>query len=314
MMTLQTLNSKCPFCKGPTATVYKMGGYDVCKCSVCGTGQVKPMPRNKELQEFYKGFLFSANIKNLEAILNTGPRLFSLLGLPKNGSTKMLDVGGGGGFYAKAFEATGYGQSSYVDLDSDACHFASEKLGLTNVLNQDAAMLETEGVKYDFIMCRHLIEHMIEPTQFILKLTGLLAEAGTLLIVCPNGDSLEYFAYPQFLKRRIQKICSDSHISKFKVVTKLLFGEMLHGIDPPRHLWAVSRKGIMRFLTDNNIYADIATFHLTDSIYSPYYSCITLNQKIWSIFGDMIASKFTGGTHLSVVIRKPLKPEYKNVV
>ena len=252
--------------------------------------------------------------KNLETILNTGPRLFFLLGLPKNGNMKMLDVGGGGGFYAKAFEATGYGQSTYVDLDSDACHFAREKVGVTNVLNQDAAMLETEGAKYDFIMCHHFVEHMVDPTQFILKLTGLLAEAGTLLIVCPNGDSLEYFAYPQFLKRRVKKICSDSHISKVKVVAKLLFGEMLHGIDPPRHLWAVSRKGMGRFLTDNNINADIATFPLTDSIYSPYYSSKTLSQKIWSIFGDIVASKFTGGTHLSVVIKKTLKPEHKNVI
>ncbi len=302
-MTPQTLNSECPFCKGPTATVYKMGDYNVCKCAVCGTGQVTPMPRNDELQEFYKGFLFSANIKNLETILNTGPKLFSLLCLPKNESMKMLDVGGGGGFYAKAFEASGYGQSTYVDLDSDACNFAREKVGLTNVLNQDAALLETETVKYNFIMCRHLIEHMVDPAQVILKLTGLLAEAGTLLIVCPNGDSLEYFAYPQFLKRRVEKICSASHISKVKVVAKLLFGEMLHGIDPPRHLWAISRKGMKQFLTDNNINADIATFPLTDPIYSPYYSSKTLSRKIFSFIGDMVTANIAGGTHLSVVIK-----------
>jgi 2-polyprenyl-3-methyl-5-hydroxy-6-metoxy-1,4-benzoquinol methylase len=305
---------ECLFCKSATTPVYKMKDYIVYRCSSCGTGQVAEMPTSAELRNFYKGFLFSANMANLEKIMQSGPNLFSKLNLWKNGRLKMLDVGGGGGFYAKAFEATGYGQSTYVDLDSDACHFAREKVGLTNVLNQDAAMLETEGVKYDFIMCRHLIEHMIEPTQFILKLTGLLSAAGTLLIVCPNGDSLEYFAYPQILKKRVEKICSASHISKFKVVTKLLFGEMLHGIDPPRHLWAVSRKGMMRFLTENNIHADIATFPLTDSIYSPYYSSRTLSQKIWSIFGDMVASKFTGGTHLSVVIRKPLKPENKNVI
>ena len=243
-MTPQTLNSECPFCKGPTAIVYEMGDYHVYKCAVCGTGQVTPMPRNEELQEFYKGFLFSANLKNLETILNTGPRLFSLLGLQKNGSMKMLDVGGGGGFYAKAFEANGYGQSTYIDLDSVACLFAREKVGLSNVLNRDVAMLETEGVKYDFIMCRHLIEHMVNPCGFILKLFAILAEGGTLLVICPNGDSLEYFAYPELLKRRVEKICMAGNIPKLKVIAKLLFGEMLHGIDPPRHLWAVSQKGM----------------------------------------------------------------------
>nr|MBF0223070.1 methyltransferase domain-containing protein [Desulfobulbaceae bacterium] len=227
---------------------------------------------------------------------------------------KMLDVGGGGGFYAKAFEINGYGQSTYIDLDSDACLFAREKVGLTHVLNQDAAMLENQGIKYDFIMCRHLIEHMVDPCGFILKIFGILAKGGTLLVICPNGDSLEYFAYPQLLKRRIEKICMAGNTPKLKVMAKLLFGEMLHGIDPPRHLWAVSRKGMKHFLTDNNIHADITTFPLTDSIYSPYYSSITFGQKICSIFGDIVASKFAGGTHLSVVIRKTLKLECQNVV
>ena len=303
-MITHSLKTECPFCNGEATPVYKMGDYVVCKCGDCGTGQVTPMPCDEELQEFYKGFLFSANIRNLETILNTGPRLFSLLGLSKNASMKMLDVGGGGGFYAKAFESSGFGVSTYVDWDSEACDFASEKVGLKNVLNKDVAMLDAEDGKYDFIMCRHLIEHMVDPTGFILKLTGLLEKNGTLLIICPNGDSLEYFAYPNLnLKSRVDKICKASPLSRVTVVAKLLCGEMLHGIDPPRHLWAVSRKGMQRFLADNDIHADITTFPLTDAIYSPYYSPRTLWQKICAFWGKMVFSKIAGGTHLSVVVR-----------
>jgi SAM-dependent methyltransferase len=264
------------------------------------------------LKEFYKGFLFSADTKNLGTILKTGPQLFSLLGLTKNGRLKMLDIGGGGGFYAKAFEVSGYGESTYIDLDTEACVFAKEKVGLSSVLNQDAAILDAEDGKYDFIMCRHLVEHLVDPTDFILKLISVLAEGGTLLIVCPNGDSLEYFAYPNSnLKKRIDKIRAASGLSRLKVAAKLLSGEMLHGMDPPRHLWAVSRQGIQRFLTDKGVEAEIATFPLTNPVYSPYHSSETLSKKICAFFGDFVTSKFSGGTHLSVVIRRHCRTRHE---
>jgi SAM-dependent methyltransferase len=227
----------------------------------------------------------------------------------------MLDIGGGGGFYAKVFEVSGFGESTYIDLDSDACKFAKEKIELTNVLNQDATKLDAKDHRYDFIMCRHLVEHLVNPADFILKLTGILAEGGVLLIVCPNGDSLEYFAYPQLnLKERVQKIQAASGLSKFAVNLKFLSGQMLHGIDPPRHLWAISRKGMRCFLEAYRIHFEIDTFPLTDPVYSPYYSSRSFTQKICSFIGDTFSSKLAGGTHLSVVIRKPLTTEDENDV
>lgn len=314
-MKSQSQNPVCPFCEGMAAPVYKMDNYVICRCAVCGTGQVSPMPTDDELQEFYKGFLFEADLKNLETILKSAPKLFSLLGLEKDSGMKMLDVGGGGGFYAKAFESAGYGESTYIDLDSEACGFARARVGLKNVLHQDAAMLKAVDGRYDFIMCRHLIEHLADPATFILNLTRLLNAGGTLLLICPNGDSLEYFAYPNSnLKSRIKKIGVSSHLSQLQVVLKLLSGKMLHGIDPPRHLWAVSRKGMQRFLHRNAIPAEITTFPLTDALYSPYYSSRTRSQKLWSLLGDKFAAKISGGTHLSVVIRKSRNPEDEHVV
>jgi len=264
------------------------------------------MPSASELEGFYKGFLFAANIRNLETILESSPRMFSSLKLQKNAQLTMLDIGGGGGFYAKAFEHFGYGRSVYVDLDSEACAFAREKVGLSNVLNLDASKLIADVQKYDFIMCRHLLEHLTDPSAFILKLIRILAKGGTLLIVCPNGDSLEYFAYPNSnLKDRVQRIKDSSQLSKLAVIRKLLTGKMLHGMDPPRHLWAISRQGMQKFLDDNHIHATVKTFSLTDPVYSPYYVAKTTRQKIYSFIGDTVMSKIAGGTHLSIVIRKP---------
>lgn len=299
-------SSVCPFCNMGMIPVYRMGGYDIYQCCSCGTGQVYPMPSMDQLQNFYNGFMFNADIGNLSKILKTAPKLFSQIGLTKTGSLKMLDVGGGGGFYAKAFETLGYGESTYVDLDKEACAFAKSQVGIRNVLNKDAALLDLHNYNFDFIMCRHLIEHLTKPTEFIMRLTGMLTAGGVLILVCPNGDSLEYFAYPNSnLKIRIQKIASASKLPRVKVITKLLSGEMLHGIDPPRHLWAISRKGMQKFLADRHVHADIFTFPLTDPIYSPYHTSKTLAQKVCSFLGGRVASKISGGTHLLTVIRNP---------
>lgn len=311
---LREVLPECPFCRGQTDSVYKMGEYDICMCTSCGTGQVFPMPDVAALQEFYKGFLFGVNIGNLEVILKTAPRLFNQLDLPVNAGLKMLDVGGGGGFYAKAFECSGFGESTYIDLDSESCKFAKNEVGLHRVLHGDAASLDAEAGTYDFIMCRHLIEHLIDPTGFILKLIGMLTAGGTLLIVCPNGDSLEYFAYPKSnLRQRIKKISVASHVSRSRVISKLLFGQMLHGIDPPRHLWAVSRQGMKRFLNEHKIHGDLTTHSLTDQLHSPYHRTRTKSQRISALLGDFIASKLTGGTHLSVAIKKSRKTQEGNV-
>ena len=93
----------------------------------------------------------------------------------------MLDVGGGGGFYAKAFEDLGYGLSTYIDLDFQSCRFANE-LGLKNVIHGNAVLADYGDKKFDLIMCRHLIEHLKDPVTFvfdILKLSGKSIKRGS---------------------------------------------------------------------------------------------------------------------------------------
>ncbi|GAG64833.1 unnamed protein product, partial [marine sediment metagenome] len=181
-----------------------MGAYSIFKCTHCGTAQSCPKPSLKELADFYDSFLFRTSIENKPFVYKSAELLFSRLGLPANENKQMLDVGGGGGFYAKAFEDMKYGESTYVDLDPRACESAM-KLGIKNIINADAGKYDFP-ISYDFIMCRHLIEHLINPNLFIMKLIHLLSPNGQLLLICPNGESLEYLAYPKSLLGRLLKI------------------------------------------------------------------------------------------------------------
>jgi len=263
------------------------------------------MPERGILAMFYDGFLFEADIRNMPDIAKNSRELFSELKLENGRNLEMLDVGGGGGFFSKSFENLGYGKSTYVDLDAKACDFARNKLGVSNVINADATQAAFDK-KFDFIMCRHIIEHLLNPSEFVLKMTGLLSEKGLLLVMCPNGASIEYLAYPRLgLLNRARIIKGSNPIRSIALLRKFLFGDILHGIDPPRHLWAITGKGMEIFLKRNSLNFKIYTKKLTDKCYSPYYKPRTFfDKKIAPFLVDKFLSRIHGGTHLILEIRK----------
>ena len=78
---------------------------------------------------------------------------------------------------------------------------------------------------------------------------------------------------------------------------------MLHGLDPVRHLWAISRKGIKLWARNKNIGARIYTAHLQDVVYSPYFKSGTSIVEKWQYFlGHKILKIFKGGAHLIAVL------------
>lgn len=294
----------CPFCNGSLTFIYKMGEYRIEKCLTCKTGLVNPMPTSDELSGFYDGFMFAADMRNMPVVRKSSRLLFSELGFETGRKMEMLDVGGGGGFFSKAFEDFGYGRSTYIDIDAKASEFAGKELGISTAINADVTEYKFDK-RFDFIMCRHIIEHLITPHTFIIKMTELLSDKGILLIMCPNGESLEYFSYPKLgLLKRAKTIRDANNISFFHVFGKFLTGNILHGIDPPRHLWAITIKGLTTYLTNHSLDFNIYTRNLADRCYSPYYTPKTVYDKSALFFADIFFARIHGGTHLVLVIKK----------
>ena len=100
-------DARCCFCGGRTQARYRMGPYAIRQCARCGTGSVRPMPSPDELRAFYNGFLAHLNVRMMPRIRSAVARLLPRLGLARGRGLRMLDIGGGGGFYAKAFEQFG---------------------------------------------------------------------------------------------------------------------------------------------------------------------------------------------------------------
>lgn len=296
---------ECGFCGGSMHFIYNMNGYEIVQCDKCLTSVVSNMPDDIEIQKFYSGFLFCANVNNKQIFENT---IFKdWFGSFKLGSkARMLDVGGGGGFFSYAFEYFNMGESYYIDIDDKACKFAAKELNLKNVINDDVRNLKNiTSLKFDFIYARHLIEHLKYPLEFIDSCIELLTSSGVLVIQFPNGISLEYLGYPKLLKGRINTIRkSNKEFTKLKTILTICSKKIAHGIDPIRHLWAITPEGISKYLKRKDIDFQIQTAPLTDPVFSPYYRAIGNFEKTRSGIVNNTLVKINGGTHLIVIIKK----------
>jgi 2-polyprenyl-3-methyl-5-hydroxy-6-metoxy-1,4-benzoquinol methylase len=296
----------CILCSGDVEKKYSMNGTDIMQCSNCGTGFVNPMPSAEEISALYHGFHPNLNADSIKKKLNLGKLFFERMGLTPDKKLKFLDVGGGSGLFARAFEKYGYGKSTYVDMDPQSCEFVRNSLGISEVINADVQNLSDKYYdEFDFIYSRHLIEHLVDPLAFIDKLLQMRVPGGQLVVQCPNGDSLEYLAYYYSnIRDRYRKIKKDTGFSKWKVLRIWLSGAILHGIDPPRHLWAFSRKGLNIWAKRKGYPVKLFTADLGDRPFSPGYSQRSkYKERIADYIGRRILSKIKGGTHLIAVFK-----------
>ena len=294
-------NCKCIFCGGETKYIYKLNGYDILQCEKCFTSFVDKMPSDAELETYYKGFKFCINEDNKKKILKDDFRKwFSSFNLPHN--AKMLDIGGGGGFFSLAFQKFGFGDATYIDLDPDSCKYA-ESQNISNVFNSDVSdLLAKDEQKFDFIYSRHLIEHLVNPIKIIDIAIDLLSDDGVFLLQFPNGLSYERLVDKDHYQNRQNLLVASNHLfSKFRIFRILHSNKTAFGLDPIRHLWAISPKGIYEYLKTKNVDFTIKTYGIDDKIYSPYfyekkYSAKSLFRAIFSLFN--------GKCHLVVQIKK----------
>jgi len=306
-VTAQKEIERCVFCEGRCEQRYRMEEFEIWQCKNCGTGRAWPPPPPETLREFYDGFLKGLTAELLPRFISAGRLLYRDLGLRPEGGLRMLDVGGGGGFFAKVFEELGYGSSTYVDLDPESTAFARDTLGLRDAVNADAGTASTvvKGL-FDFVYCRHVIEHLADPTTFMRGLLSVVNAGGLCVVQCPNGASLEYFAYPwSSLRNRLSRIRRANGYSRTRVLSLALSGCMLHGMDPPRHLWAITKRGMLAWARRSGVSCRTYMRHLGNLAYSPHYRPKdTFRGRLSDFLGQRVLSPIHGGTHLVAILRK----------
>ena len=300
-----TSNEVCIFCNGTLNDVYILNNYSIFKCQKCNVIGVRNMPREDTLRQYYQGFSFQADIKNFENINTPKVRDWMTSLVPNNPAT-MLDIGGGGGFFAKAFENFNLGNATYIDLDNTACSFAEKTMELGRVYNGtlEKFCVENPGVRFDFIYLRHVVEHLIDPVKLILQCTEILTNDGILVVQCPNGQSKEGLLFLSYWLRFLTKAAKDNRWSAIKAMLFSLTKDYGWGIDPPRHLWAISSQSLQSVFFQNETYRmSISTASLANPVFSPYWRSKSVFGRARDWLCNALFGSVFSGMHLIAYIQ-----------
>ncbi len=130
-------------------------------------------------------------------------RVEVLCGLLREGD-RVLDVGCGIGTYTS-------NPLSYLPIKITAIDFDQKTVEYSNKRNkrENLEFIVASGeyfytdVRYDLIVCSHILEHTTEPQRLLFNMGRLLKDGGTLYLGVPNGYGA--FEIQNFLPRMISK-------------------------------------------------------------------------------------------------------------
>lgn len=176
------------------------------------------------------GYYSSIHIKNCNHIKNN---LLYLLTLPlkyrfdfifpvlkKNG--KLLDIGCGSGYRLNQLRTLGW-EVYGVEPSSELANFGREKFHL-KIYQSSFEEAKFYPNEFDVVTLYHVLEHVSQPEEFLLKIHNTLKTDGELLVAIPNINSLE----------------------------RIIFGRYWNAWVIPWHLWFFSEKTLTQLLHKTN--------------------------------------------------------------
>ncbi len=194
-------------------------GYAVYRCGDCGFEFVAPTPSSAELAAYYDRSYAVPLERYAAAGERNAARIADVERLcPARG--RLLEFGASYGHSLALARDRGW-EVTGVELSPTASEYARAHFGLT-VFNCDLADAPLTEASFDAIVGWHVLEHVRDPRDQLLRLARLLKPGGVLALRVPNIASFGARAA----------------------------GEWWPWMCPPAHLWFFSSQTLPRLLRD----------------------------------------------------------------
>ena len=184
--------------------------------------ELKNKPSASELQKYYQDKYFdNKNFEieySKEESSHKNINFIEALEISTLKMGKMLDIGCGEGFSLNFFSQLGW-EVVGLDYNDDGVtrHFPQQLKDLRKG-NIEASMAKAieNGEKFDLIICNNVLEHILEPLDFIGNFKHLLSDEGLARVQVPNDDSyLQRDAAKRGLAEENFWIAPHEHMSYF---------------------------------------------------------------------------------------------------
>jgi SAM-dependent methyltransferase len=197
--------------------------FAVVRCGGCGLMRLDPQPTAAQLRRYYPETYWFAPCENTAGRLEEAYRRLVLRDHVRfvEGSLRrasdagcrgpLLDVGCGGGLFLGMMRERGF-LGVGLDVSQEAARSAWHRHGVPTL----CGMLERAPLNPDIFACItmfHVLEHLIDPRQYLIAAHRLLRDGGRLVVQVPNAASWQ----------------------------ARLLGPSWNGMDVPRHLFDFRR-------------------------------------------------------------------------
>lgn len=239
--------------------------FDIIYCSQCTLQYTHPVPSKSEIAKYYQFTDYISHTDTKKGWLNTiyhFVRQFTLhqkssliQSLFPNKLGKILDIGSGTGAFANKMKSKGW-EVVALEPDESSRLKAFENYGLK--VDPIDHFFNLPDQSFDVISLWHVLEHVHDLNDYLIKFYSLLNTNGKLIIAVPNYTSFD----AQYYKH------------------------MWAAYDVPRHLYHFSPASLETLCVKHHLKV---TKHKAMWFDSYYVSLLTEKYINWKLFGTLRA-------------------------
>ena len=189
-------------------------------CQNCGLVQLKDVPNELDLFEFYKS-KYRVEYRKQDRpspkhVYRAGAQAISRLKKIRpfiRENTKLLDIGSGGGEFTYLASRMG-ADASGIDPSSGYLEFGKIHYSIDVEQKQISQLEDTQS--YQIVTMFHVLEHLPNPLKVIRKVHQILKVGGLFVIEVPNLESKATSPFNHFFKAHICYFTSLSLIGLLK--------------------------------------------------------------------------------------------------
>lgn len=172
-------------------------GYDVAVCGDCGFVYADNVVSQQALDSYYAGptKVAQALVRcgdpegDVERLNNSVRNVAACAGR----QARILDIGCGTGRLLALLKEAGYGRLAGIDQSPVAAEIARDKYALDVRV---ASVFDYPERNFDCVTLCHVLEHIFDVHELLLRIYGLLNEGGVVYIEVPDVHQFARFADP----------------------------------------------------------------------------------------------------------------------
>jgi 2-polyprenyl-3-methyl-5-hydroxy-6-metoxy-1,4-benzoquinol methylase len=166
------------------------GVFHMRKCKACGLLFCSPRLTPEGIAALYDSNYYVFKKDDAAYFARTASVYARTLGMLTLKPGRVAEIGSGKGYLLAVLKALGW-KTFGIEISPEAASYAERVFGVTTKAGTLDAYLEGSDVQEPFpvVLCIDIIEHVLDPAQFVAELARITAKGGYLIIDTPNANA-----------------------------------------------------------------------------------------------------------------------------